>query len=235
MSNTDVIKFPGRNKPLKPAQKKQVSAKGARVRAAQNEAHSNDPFLTHMRDVLTGPYQRISEARFEEMLDILMEQDDYARGKFLALESGLQDVAAETSFLKQKYDALSERIEIVADRTEAARAAIFNAFEESMNKLRQEFEAKSTILSETLVKSLKNAEVETRNALSGLSTTVADNKRETERLYAQVQNSTAQSLEARIAQWRAEIEDERKEDMSEVAAALMEIGKRISGARKPAI
>ena len=31
-------------------------------------------------------------------------------------------------------------------------------------------------------------------------------------------------LEVRVALWRAEIEDERKEDMGEVAAALMEIG-----------
>ena len=49
-------------------------------------------------------------------------------------------------------------------------------------------------------------------------------------MFELAQSSSLNSLESRIAQWRAEIEDERKEDMGEVAAALMEIGKTHVGA-----
>jgi hypothetical protein len=226
MTAIDVVKFPGRGKAQRPANTHHHQ-NGQRVREAQHGAHSNDAFLNYLRDMVGGPYQKLSEARFEEMLDILMEQDDFARSKFSALEGGLEDVAVETTFLRQKYDVLQERIDIVVERSEAERIATRSAFEEALTKLREEFETKAKILSETLQKSLKHTEDETRRALAGLSTTVNDNKQESNRLFELAQSSSLNSLEARIAQWRAEIEDERKEDMGEVAAALMDIGKRM--------
>ncbi len=235
MSLIDVVKFPAREKSQKQSPSKHEHANGRRVRDALHGAQSNDVFLNQLRDMLNGPYQRISEARFEEMLDILMEQDDFARSKFSAIEAGLEDVVVETTFLREKYDVLQERINIVVERSEAERSATRAAFEDALAKLREEFEAKSAILSETLKKSMKETEAETRRALAGLSSSVEDNKAESARLYEQAQTSTSHSLEARIAQWRAEIEDERKEDMSEVAAAMMEIGKRILSQRKAPI
>jgi hypothetical protein len=225
MTAIDVVKFPGRGKPHRPANAQHKN--GQRVRQAQQGAQSEDAFLNYLRDAVSGPYQKLSEARFEEMLDILMEQDDFARSKFSALENGLEDVAVETNFLREKYDALKERIDIVVERSEAERLATRSAFEEALGKLREEFEVKSAILSETLRKSLKHTEDETKRALAGLSMTVQDNKQESARLFDLAQSSSLNSLESRIAQWRAEIEDERKEDMGEVAAALMEIGKRM--------
>ena len=202
---------------------------------ALHGAQSNDAFLNQLRDMLNGPYQRISEARFEEMLDILMEQDDFARSKFTAIEAGLEDVVVETSFLRDKYEALQERINIVVERSEAEQAATRAVFDDALATLREEFEAKSVILAETLNKSMKETETETRRALAGLSASVEDNKHESARNFEQAKASSAHSLETRIAQWRAEIEDERKEDLSEVAAAMMEIGKRILAQRKSPI
>jgi hypothetical protein len=198
----------------------------------QDESETTDAFLTHLRDMLTGPYQRVSEARFDEMLDILSEQDDYARTKFTAIEAGLDDVVAETGFLREKYDALNERIELVIERAESERQATRAAFEVELAKLREEFEAKSVILADTLQRSMKDTELETRRALDGLSTAVQDNKRESARLFEQAQTSSLNSLEVRIAQWRAEIEDERKEDMGEIAAAMMDIGQRMMAQRR---
>lgn len=227
MNVIDVAKFSARSKTQKPVSDRPPSNNGKRVRQAQSDAQSTDAFLNHLREMVTGPYQRVSEARFEEMLDILMEQEDFARSKFYAIESDLEDVVSETSFLRQKYDALHERVEIVVERSEAERQATREAFDEALGTLREEFEAKAAILAETLQKSLKETELETRRALTGLSATVQTNRVESTRLFEKAQTSSLGSLEKRIAQWRAEIEDERKEDMGEVAAALMEIGKRM--------
>ena len=232
MTAIDVVKHPGRGKAQRPSNTHH-NKNGQRIRNAQLGAQSNDVFLNHLREMVSEPYQKLSEARFEEMLDILMEQDDFARSKFTALESGLEDVAVETNFLRENYHALKERIDIVVERSEAERLATRAAFEEALKKLREEFEIKSTILSETLRKSLKHTEDETKRALAGLSTTVLDNKQESARLFELAQTSSLHSLETRIAQWRAEIEDERKEDMGEVAAALMDIGKRMLTQRHP--
>jgi hypothetical protein len=233
MTAIDVVKHPGRGKTHRPTNTHHQK-NGTRVRDAQRGSQSNDVFLNYVREMVSEPYQKLSEARFEEMLDILMEQDDFARSKFNALETGLEDVVVETNFLREKYDALKERIDIVVERSEAERLATRAAFEESLEKLREEFEVKAAILSETLRKSLKHTEDETKRALAGLSTTVQDNKQESARLFELAQSSSLNSLETRIAQWRAEIEDERKEDMGEVAAALMEIGKRMLAQRQPA-
>lgn len=227
MSTIDIGKFSRQSKPQKPNANRHPPGTGSRVREAQGDAQSTDAFLNHLREVVTGPSQRVSEARFEEMLDILMEQDDFARSKFYSIESDLEDVVSETGFLRQKYDALHDRVEIVVARSEAERQATQEAFDDALGKLRAEFESKAAILAETLQKSLKETELETRRALTGLSTTVQSNRVESTRLFEQAQASSLNSLEKRIAQWRAEIEDERKEDMGEVAAALMEIGKRM--------
>lgn len=226
MTAIDVVKPSGRGKTHRPTNAHHQKNR-PHVRDVQRGAQSNDPFLNYVREMVSEPYQKLSEARFEEMLDILMEQDDFARSKFTALESGLEDVAVETNFLREKYDALKERIDIVMERFEAERVATRAAFEEALEKLREEFDVKASILSETLRKSLQHTEDETKRALAGLSTTVQDNKQESARLFELAQTSSLNSLETRIAQWRAEIEDERKEDMGEVAAALMEIGKRM--------
>ena len=155
MTAIDVVKFPNRGKNHRPTNAHQQK-NGTRVRDAQRGAQSNDVFLNYVREMVSEPYQKLSEARFEEMLDILMEQDDFARSKFTALETGLEDVVVETNFLREKYDALKERIDIVVERSQAERLATRAAFEDALGKLREEFDVKASILSETLRKSLKH-------------------------------------------------------------------------------
>jgi hypothetical protein len=45
-------------------------------------------------------------------------------------------------------------------------------------------------------------------------------------------DDSARILDQRIAQWRAEMEDDRREDMDNVATSLMEIGQRMMALRK---
>jgi hypothetical protein len=40
------------------------------------------------------------------------------------------------------------------------------------------------------------------------------------------------ALEQRIAQWRAEIDDTRRDDMQEVATSMMDIGQRLMALRQ---
>jgi hypothetical protein len=110
MSQPDVLSFPSR------ALKKVKGQSGHGVKEALKRNPDGHPkggeaVLTQLRDLLVGPHQRLSEARFEELLDILDEQDTFNRGKFAEIEAGLDDVSAEAADLRGKYDTLSNRIE----------------------------------------------------------------------------------------------------------------------------
>ena len=227
MSQSDIVSFPPRKgSKIPPAQR------GKRVREALAEKLSGageggEELLNHLRDLVVGPHQRLSEARVEELLDILEEQDDFNRTKLIEIEAGLDDVTSETVDLRQRYDALTGKIEALVQRSDAEKIATRAAFDDAVAKLRDEFDVKVGILAETLKDSLAETETDIQRELTSLSAVVSSNKVESRGLFEQAQTSSLTSLEARIAQWRAEIDDDRKEDMEEVAASLMEIGKRL--------
>lgn len=231
MSQPDILSFPFRG------QKKAQNKGGNRVKEALHDTLSatrgGEAVLTQLRDLLVGPHQRLSEARFEELLDILDEQDTFNRGKFAEIEAGLDDVAAETSDLRTKYDTLTTRIDSLVQQAEAEKAATRLAFEEAVAKLRDEFDVKVKILSSTLRESLQETEEETQRAIREVSATVLTSRAESRSLFEKAQTASLDSLEQRIAQWRAEIEDERAEDMEKVAASLVDIGQKLLGSRKP--
>jgi uncharacterized protein YdiU (UPF0061 family) len=230
MSQPDVLSFPSR------ALKKVKGQSGHGVKEALKETLSatrgGEAVLTQLRDLLVGPHQRLSEARFEELLDILDEQDTFNRGKFAEIEAGLDDVSAEAADLRGKYDTLSNRIEVLVQQAEAEKAATRLAFEEAVAKLRDEFDVKVKILSATLCESLQDTEEDTQRALRELTSSVHTSRAESRTLFEKAQTASLDSLEQRIAQWRAEIEDERAEDMEKVAASLVDIGQKLLGSRK---
>ena len=230
MSQPDVLSFPSRGP------KKAKGQGGLRVKEALRDTltitRGGEAVLTQLRELLIGPHQRLSEARFEELLDILDEQDTFNRGKFAEIESGLDDVGAETADLRGKFDVLSERIDTLMQQAEAEKAATRLAFEEAVVKLRDEFDVKVKILTSTLRESLQETEDDTQRAIRELSASVQTSRTESRSLFEKAQTASLDSLEQRIAQWRAEIEDERAEDMEKVAASLVDIGHKLLG-RKP--
>ena len=93
MSQPDILSFPPRGPKKQPA-----APRGNRVKEALRDtltiSKGGEQVLTQLRDLLVGPHQRLSEARFEELLDILDEQDTFNRGKFSEIEAGLDDVVS---------------------------------------------------------------------------------------------------------------------------------------------
>ena len=229
MSQPDVLSFPNRG-PKKKGQE------GAKVKEALRDTLSisrgGEAVLTQLRELLVGPHQRLSEARFEELLDILDEQDTFNRGKFAEIEAGLDDVNAETADLREKYDGLSNRIETLVQQAESEKLATRLAFEEALTKLRDEFDVKVKILSSTLRESLQETDDDLQRAVRELSASVQTTRTESRTLFERAQTASLDSLEQRIAQWRAEIEDERAEDMEKVAASLVDIGQKLLNGKK---
>lgn len=234
MSQPDVLSFPPRG-----PKKQQAAGRGNRVKEALRDtltiSKGGEQVLTQLRDLLVGPHQRLSEARFEELLDILDEQDTFNRGKFAEIEAGLDDVSAETADLRAKYDTLANRIDTLVQQAEAEKAATRLAFEEAVGKLRDEFDVKVKILSSTLRESLQETDDEMQRAVRELSSTLQTTRNESRVLFEKAQSASLDSPEQRIAQWRAEIEDERAEDMEKVAASLVDIGQKLLSRKGPAI
>lgn len=210
-----------------------TSGTARRVHEAMVDTQSNESFLNQLREMVAGPFQRVSEARFVEVLEIVADQDDYAKGKISAIEARLAELANESSLTRTRTVEIIDMIESLVTKIARDKEQSEHAFSASLRQLRDEFESRASSISDGLEKTFKQSETDMRRAVIGLSDRVQANHGETLHLIEQASASSAKSLEARIAQWRAEIDDYRRQDMGEVASSLMEIGNRLLSQRAP--
>ena len=175
-----------------------------RIREAAEEPIPLEQLVLQLREMFTARHERICEARFDEMLDILDEQKS---GTEIEVKALAQSIALLDGKVEDDYQLLSE------------------VFRDSLAKTRGELEEKMDSLAKNLRASITDVDKALR---SSLTSHLADNevKRQHDR------DQTMTTLEQRIAQWRAEIEDLRRDDMEEVASSMMDIGKRLLAIRK---
>ncbi len=182
-----------------------------RVREASKEQVPLEQLVLQMRQAFTAPHERLCEARFEEMLDILDEQK---------------------SSTNDELDSLGRRVITLNTRLDENHNLLSEVFSDALAKSRDELEQKIGNLSAALRQELEELGKRLQESLQGLAKSLAqhvsdnDAKRQVDREHSMV------TLEQRIAQWRAEIDDTRRDDMQEVASSMMHIGQRLMTLRK---
>lgn len=200
---------------------------GKRLREALKEAVPGDGLLGQLRDIIIGPQVRLSEARFDEMLDILEEQKTKSDRRLEFVEQHLNDATQhvnrithvlegqddEISFLKKKFD---EQIQALRDAQQAMFA-----------ELRSELDRGMTELTETVGKRMEGTEIDLRSEMLELSGTLVRHVEHSEKRWNDERDHSLKTLEQRIAQWRAEIDDTRRGDMENLATSMMDIGRRL--------
>ena len=182
-----------------------------RVREAAREQVPLEQLVQQMRQMFTAPHERLCEARFDEMLDILDEQ---------------------RSATNDELDSLGRRVITLNTRVDENHSMLSEVFSDALAKSRDDLELKISKLSASLHQELGELDKRLRESLQDLARSLAqhvsdnDAKRQTDR------EQSMMSLEQRIAQWRAEIDDTRRDDMQEVASSMMNIGQRLMTLRK---
>jgi hypothetical protein len=202
-------------------------APGRRLREALKEAVPSDSLMGQLRDIIIGPQVRLSEARFEEMLDILEEEKTKSGRRLHFVEQHLNDATehvtrithvlegqdAEISFLKKKFD---EQIEALREEQRAMMTELRLAVNKTMDDLTQ-----------TVGKRMENTELDLRSEMLELSGTLVRHVENSEKRWNDERTHSLNTLEQRIAQWRAEIDDTRRGDMEKLASSMMDVGRRL--------
>jgi type I site-specific restriction-modification system R (restriction) subunit len=177
-----------------------------RIRRAVEEPVPLEQLVHKLRQMFTGPHERLCEARFDEILDILDEQ-----------KSATED----------DLGTLAQRISTLNQRLEEDHNHITDFFSDALAKSRAEFEQKIEALTGTLRNAIEELDERLRGNLRELSKSMTSRVEEEEGRRSQDRQDTLTALEQRIAQWRAESEDQRRGDMEVVASSMMDIGQRL--------
>lgn len=182
-----------------------------RVRRATEEQLPLDQMVLQLRQMFTAPHERLCEARFDEVLDILDEQ-----------KSATED----------ELDSIGRRIITLNTRLDNDHNLLSEVFGDALTKSRSELEVKLDALSTSLRKSMGELEQRLKDGLQDVTRSLAQHVSDNDAKRKVDREGTLMTLEQRIAQWRAEIDDTRRDDMQEVASSMVDIGQRLMALRK---
>jgi hypothetical protein len=205
---------------------------GERVKAAMHERGNIEALLGHIRELIVGPTQRLGEARFEELLDILAEQDASNKVKMQALRGEVTENAAGSRRLGELCLAMNDRIGQVDAKVGAGREASKAELEAALMAINEQIEKKCEELEAKTNERIAASARETRREIEALSAALGAHVARTEEMFVQAREVSFASIEQRIAQWRAEIADERRQDMEQMTESLVDIGQRLIHLRR---
>lgn len=197
---------------------------GERVRSAMQERGNIDALLTHIRELIVGPTQRLGEARFEELLDILAEQDANVKLKLHTLGGEVRDTATTSRRLGELCLAMNERLGVVDTKIDATREASNAEIEAALMAINEQIDKKFEELEAKMDERLSADARDTRREIEALTAALDTHVTRTEDMFVQAREVSFASIEQRIAQWRAEIADERRQDMDQMTESLVDIG-----------
>jgi hypothetical protein len=210
------------------------SKKGAsrRVNDARAEQQPVEDMLLQLREIIVGPYERLSEARFEEMLEIMSEQQDENENRFQTIETDVGEIKVASARMEKLFSTFDLRVDDLAIQVDEKTREVHEAYGKAIHELKGDFALKMEMIAGTLQQCLKDLELETRKELLELSSTLMAHVTDEDKRLLEERDNSSRILDQRIAQWRAEMEDDRREDMDNVASSLMEIGQRMLALRK---
>jgi hypothetical protein len=211
-------------------QSKKGTAK--KVREAGLEAAPVEDMLSQLREIIIGPHERLCEARFEEMLDIMSEQQDDNDNRFTAIETDVGEIKVASARMEKLFTTFDFRIDDLSVKVDDKTREVHDAYGKAISELKGDFAMKMEMIAGTLQQCLKDLELDTRKELLELSSTLMAHVTDEDKRWDKERDNTSRILQQRIAQWRAEIEDDRKHDMENVASSLVEIGQRMLTLRK---
>jgi polyhydroxyalkanoate synthesis regulator phasin len=204
---------------------------GIRVHAARMTNERAEEVLSSLRELLTGPQRKLAEARYSEMVDILEEQDQAQQQNFSQLSGQISELTSGISKLQEAFTDLQQFYDKAHARHDQQLADLRAHVERAMAAQAEEMNMRFNALSETALRSMNESLNACRRDLERLTAVVESNKQTTVQGLELLKSNSMTAIDQRIAQWRAEREDERVEDLKAVADSFSDIGQRLAALR----
>ena len=203
-----------------------------RVSDAQSEEIPLEELVRNLRSAFVGNYERITEARFEEVVDIISDQKGSTDDRFTSLLTSVNYLKEQHLEFDQSVGTLNERFTELSNRISAEIKSVLQYCHDVALQTRQEGEFMTQTAVGDFGNSLRDLSSKTRESLETLSNNLAMHTAEDENKWEQQKTYAHSIVEQRISQWRAEIADERIGDMNHIANSMVEIGQRLMSVRK---
>lgn len=203
-----------------------------RVRQASVEEEPLDQLLLQLRKIVSGPTERVFEARMEEMLDILDEQVRNADFRMDKITGRVDDVAQVTEAVSKNMRQFDGRLAALGEELASGTRQLEDAITQQVSKSHEQLEDQIDSLRSMLLSAMSELESRFNKNVNKISTTVDEHIATGNVEKERQRENVLVAVEQRIAQWRAEIDDTRRDDMKEVATSMMDIGQRLMALRQ---
>jgi len=198
-----------------------------RLRNAMRETAPAESLMGQLRDIIVGPQTRLSEARFEELLDILDEQKCAATMRFEQVEKHLGETVENTTQITTLLEGQDAEIGQLKLRIDTQVQDLREEQRQALREMRVGLDLNMEALAESLKSRMQQIEITLRSEVLDLTGTVVLHIDDEDRRWEAERGHSLAALEKRIAQWRAELDDGRRNDMQTVANSMMDIGRRL--------
>jgi X-X-X-Leu-X-X-Gly heptad repeat protein len=165
------------------------------------------------------------------MVDILEEQDQAQQQNFSQLSGQISELTSGISKLQDAFTDLQQFYDKAHARHDQQLADLRAHVERAMAAQAEEMNMRFNALSETALRSMNESLNACRRDLERLTAVVESNKQTTVQGLELLKSNSMTAIDQRIAQWRAEREDERVEDLKAVADSFSDIGQRLAALR----
>ncbi|MBG1231352.1 hypothetical protein [Aestuariivirga litoralis] len=183
--------------------------------------------MGQLRDIILGPQVRLNEARFEEMLDILEEQKLGNERRLDFVEQHLADSTQHVTRITSVLEGQDEELSFLKQKFDGQMQTLRDEQRQLVQELRDDFGKSIDEIRESLNKRMQGTEIDLRSEMLELSGTFVRVVEQNEERWDKERTHSLATLEQRIAQWRAELDDTRRSDMENLAASMMDVGRRL--------
>ncbi len=127
---------------------------------------------------------------------------------------------------------LGSRLNAVTMDMDARASALEQVLDEALGSLRSEMDKKIEVLEAALRNAMAESDNATRQGLGELSGMFEHHLNDEDERWERQRHHSMSTLEQRISQWRAEIDDSRRQDIADVAHSMVDIGNRLMALRR---
>lgn len=192
-----------------------------RVVNAYKDTVPLEELVLNLRKAFISQHEQVTEARFEEMIDIVSDQKSEVDDRFNSVAVSLNNIKDQQLDLEGAIDARLAKLH--QELSEEIKTVL---------KSQQESESRTTAAFNNLEKSFEDFSSKSKDSWKSLTDVVSTHIEQDKKDWDASKDYTLSIIEQRIAQWRAEIEDTRREDMNYVANSMVDIGHRLMAMHK---
>ncbi len=189
--------------------------------------------INQLRDFIVAPSIQMNEMRFIEMLNVMEDHRSATERRFDKVERHLTEAADKATVMTFNIENHDEEIKALRQKVTDELHSMRAQQQHFMEEMRHMLDHSSRQLFDELSKRAGEFEAKTHAELRNMSDSLAGHVSNVGLRLEEERHNTAEMLGQITAQWRAERESERREDLEKLASSMMDIGRRLMAPPQP--